>query len=66
MSGASEPVSDEEAAASGATAGQPADPCYHQACDDGSDLDVDLARVLTAALADVAVQVANDPSLVAP
>ena len=59
-----EPVSDAWAAASGATAGLPADPCYHQACDDGSDLDVDVARILTAALADVALQVANDPSLV--
>ena len=64
FSGEVSPVSDAEAAASGATAGLPADPCYHQACDDGSDLDVDLARVLTTALADVALQVANDPSLV--
>lgn len=65
FSGANEPVSDAEASASGATAGQPADPCYHQACDNGSELDVDLARILTTALADTALQIANDPSLVA-
>jgi Zn-dependent M28 family amino/carboxypeptidase len=66
ISGDSELVSDEQAAASGANAGQPADPCYHQPCDDGTAIDTALAAILTSALADVALQVANDPSLVAP
>jgi Zn-dependent M28 family amino/carboxypeptidase len=63
FSGASDPVTQEQAVTSGSTAGRPADPCYHLACDDGSDLDLGLARTLTAALADVAGQLANDPTL---
>jgi Zn-dependent M28 family amino/carboxypeptidase len=39
--------------------GTVADPCYHQACDDGSDLDLELARILTAALGDAAVRLAT-------
>jgi aminopeptidase Y len=62
FSGADELVSVEHAAASGARAGEAADPCYHQPCDDGSVLNVTLARLLTAALAEVAVQLANDAS----
>jgi hypothetical protein len=64
FSGALERVTAEQAAASGATAGRPADACYHQACDDLDDVDVALARLLTAALADVAVRVADDPGLI--
>ena len=66
FSGAIEPVTREEAVASGATAGSPADECYHQGCDDGSMLDLDLGHRLTDALADVAVQLSNDPGLAAP
>jgi Zn-dependent M28 family amino/carboxypeptidase len=63
FSGADEIVTPAQAASADAIAGQPADPCYHQACDDGSALDLELARRLTAALADVAVQLSEDPSL---
>jgi len=63
FSGAVERVDDEQAAASGATPGAPADPCYHQACDELDDVDLALARLLTAALADVTVLVADDPTV---
>ncbi len=63
FSGANEPVTVDQAAASGAIAGRPADPCYHLTCDDLANLDTRLARVLTAALADVAVRLANSPEL---
>ena len=46
FSGALEPVTEDQAAASGATAGRPADPCYHQACDGVENVDLRLARVL--------------------
>jgi len=75
FSGAGEPVSAEQAAASpggatGATgdraiAGRPADACYHQACDDLGNTNLRLARVLAAALADFTVRVANNPELLA-
>ncbi len=63
FSGASDPVSDEQAAASGAVAGRPGDSCYHQPCDDVANANVRLARVLAAGLADFAVRVANNPEL---
>jgi len=63
FSGAAEPVSAEQAAASGAIAGRPADPCYHQACDNLANANVRLARVLAAGLADFTVRVANNPGL---
>lgn len=63
FSGAREPVSQKEAVAPGTTVGLPADACYHLACDDGSKVNLRLARVITAALADVAVQLSNDPTL---
>ncbi len=44
--------------------GTVADPCYHQACDDGTDLDLELARILTAALGDAAVRLASEAGLV--
>ncbi len=62
FSGANEIVTPEQAAASGSTPGLPAAPCYHLACDDGSDVDLVRARILTVALADVALQLANDQS----
>jgi len=64
-SGAGEPVTAEQAAASGATAGRPGDACYHQACDDVANANLALARVLAAGLADFAVRVANNPELLA-
>jgi Zn-dependent M28 family amino/carboxypeptidase len=63
FSGAGEPVAAEQAAASGAAAGQPADACYHQPCDDLANADLPLARLLAASLADVVVRVANNPEL---
>ncbi len=63
FSGANEIVSTDQAAASGSTPGLPAAPCYHLACDDGSDVDLKLARILTAALADVTSQLSSEPSL---
>jgi Zn-dependent M28 family amino/carboxypeptidase len=62
FSGASEAVSPEQAVDPGVAVGLPADPCYHLPCDDGSKLDTELARILTAALADVTVQRAHDPT----
>lgn len=61
--GAVDPVTPEQAATFGARAGLAADPCYHQLCDDVANANVALARVLTAALADVAVRLANNPEL---
>ena len=63
FSGASEAVTPAQATSSGATAGQPADACYHQACDGLENVDLGLARQLTTALADVAVRLANTPEL---
>ena len=62
FSGAREPVTEAQAVAPGMTAGLPADPCYHRSCDDGSHLNLELGRLLAAALADVAVQLSNDPA----
>ena len=63
FSGAADPVTDEQAATSRAVAGRPADPCYHQTCDDLGNADLELARVLSAGLADFTVRVANNPEL---
>lgn len=63
FSGFTDTVTPEQAAASGAQAGRPADGCYHQPCDDLANLDLRLGRILAAGLADFAVQVANDPEL---
>ncbi|HVQ22781.1 MAG TPA: M20/M25/M40 family metallo-hydrolase, partial [Candidatus Saccharimonadia bacterium] len=65
FSGANEPVTSAQASSSGATADQPADACYHQACDGSDNVDLGLARQLTTALADVAVRLANTPELLA-
>ncbi|MET1231812.1 MAG: M20/M25/M40 family metallo-hydrolase [Candidatus Limnocylindrales bacterium] len=65
FSGASEKVDATQAASHDATAGQPADGCYHRPCDDLTNVDLELARVLTAALADVTVRLANTPELLA-
>ena len=63
FSGAGEPVTEAQASASGATAGEPADACYHQPCDDLENADLALARVLAAGLAGFTAQVADDPEL---
>jgi hypothetical protein len=65
FSGHLDAVSPEQAAANGSTTGQPADACYHQSCDDQENLDLGLARVLAASLAEFTVRVANDPDLLA-
>jgi hypothetical protein len=58
-SGATEIVTPETASASGSHAGLPADACYHQVCDDRSNVRLDLARILTIALAETARTVAD-------
>lgn len=65
FSGASDPVTAEQAAASGAIAGRPADACFHQPCDDLENTNLRIARVLAAGLADFTVRVANNPELLA-
>jgi hypothetical protein len=62
-SGASEVLTQQLASAAGSTAGKPADACYHQACDDASNVRLDLGRALTQALADAAVRIAGDGRL---
>lgn len=66
FSGSMDPVTPEQAAGSGVAAGQPADRCYHQPCDDLSNVDLGVGRVLVAGLADFTVQVANSPELLKP
>jgi aminopeptidase S len=63
FSGAGEAVTEAQAATHGATAGRPADACYHRPCDELENVDLGLARLLTAALADVTVRLANTPEL---
>ena len=63
FSGFLDPVSAEQAAASRADEGRPADECYHQPCDDLTNIDLGLARVLAAGLAEFTVEVANNPDL---
>jgi Zn-dependent M28 family amino/carboxypeptidase len=58
-SGATEILTPEQASASGSQAGQPADACYHQVCDDRSNARLDLARILTTALAETVRAVAD-------
>jgi peptidase M28-like protein/PA domain-containing protein len=65
FSGAGESVSPTQAASRGSTAGRPADACYHRACDDLANVDLELARLLAAALADVTVRLANTPEVLA-
>jgi hypothetical protein len=65
FSGAGESVSPEQAAGRGSTAGKPADACYHRDCDDLANVDLELARLLAAALADVTARLANTPELLA-
>jgi Peptidase family M28/PA domain len=65
FSGAGEFVSPTQAASRGSTAGLPADACYHRGCDDLANVDLELARLLAAALADVTARLANTPEVLA-
>jgi aminopeptidase Y len=53
FSGASEPVTAEQAVTSTAVVGRPADACYHLACDDRANVDMDSAVTLAQAVATV-------------
>ncbi|HEY5629802.1 MAG TPA: M20/M25/M40 family metallo-hydrolase [Candidatus Limnocylindrales bacterium] len=64
--GAGDRVTAAEATTQGANAGQPADACYHTRCDTSANVRLPLARLLAAALADAAVRLAEDTSLLAP
>jgi Zn-dependent M28 family amino/carboxypeptidase len=66
FSGGGEAIDAAEAGSRGGTVGQSADGCNHRPCDDLSNVDLALARLLTAALADVTVRLANSPELLAP
>jgi len=61
FSGALEPVTAPQAAASGSTFGLPPDPCYHLVCDGPANVDVDRATTLARALCLVALRLADDP-----
>jgi Zn-dependent M28 family amino/carboxypeptidase len=61
FSGAIAPVTTDQAEASGAAEGEPADACYHQRCDDLDNVDLALARTLTAALAEATVRLTTEP-----
>lgn len=65
FAGANARLTPAEAATHGGVADQPADACYHTACDTSANVRLPLARLLAAALADAAVQLADDPSIVA-
>ena len=65
-SGATEILTPDTAAASGSQAGLPADACYHQACDDRSNVRLDLARILTIALAQSVRTIADAGTIPAP
>jgi Zn-dependent M28 family amino/carboxypeptidase len=58
-SGATEILTPETANASGSQPALAADACYHQACDDRSNVRLDLARILAIALAETARTVAR-------
>jgi Zn-dependent M28 family amino/carboxypeptidase len=64
FSGATERLDAAQAASFGGRPGDPADPCYHQACDGLENVNLPLARLLAAGLADLAVRIAENPVLV--
>lgn len=64
FSGASEQLTAEQAASFGGSEGQTADACYHTACDGSANVNLRLARLLAAVIADAAVRIAEDPALV--
>lgn len=58
FSGATDQLSEEEATAFGATAGEQMDPCYHLPCDDLANVNLDSARILGQALTDAVLRLA--------
>ncbi len=64
FSGASEVLDAAQAATFGGTMGARADTCYHLACDTMDNVNLPLARLLTAGLADLTVRLATTPSLI--
>jgi Zn-dependent M28 family amino/carboxypeptidase len=63
FSGAEVAKTADQAAKWGGTAGQPFDPCYHQACDDVDNLDMAGAETLADGGADVLAHLAEDPNV---
>ncbi|UEM04588.1 M28 family peptidase [Skermanella rosea] len=59
--GAGEIKSEESAARFGGTAGQPFDPCYHQACDDLTNIDAAVLHQMADAAAHAVLTLARDP-----
>ncbi|WP_192499253.1 M28 family peptidase [Skermanella pratensis] len=59
--GAGEIKSEESAARFGGTAGQPYDPCYHQACDDLTNIDATVLHQMADAAAHAVLTLARDP-----
>lgn len=59
FSGGIEPVSEEQAARFGATAGVPADPCSHRSCDTIENVDIGTLEELARAAAHVLVELAE-------
>jgi aminopeptidase S len=59
FSGGIEPVTSEQATAFGATAGEPADPCSHAACDTIDNVDLGTLEEMAEALASVLVSLAG-------
>jgi Zn-dependent M28 family amino/carboxypeptidase len=64
FSGASEVLDQAQAATFGGKAGARADACYHRACDGTDNVNLPLARLLAAGLADLTVQLAITPTLI--
>jgi Zn-dependent M28 family amino/carboxypeptidase len=62
FTGAGEPKSQQDQEAFGGTAGQPADPCYHQRCDDLGNLDLTVLDQMADAAAHAVVTFAGDPT----
>ena len=58
FSGGFEPVTDAQAEAFGARAGEPADPCSHRACDTIDNVDADTLEAMTQIIARVLVELA--------
>lgn len=61
FTGAGEPKSQQDQEAFGGTAGQPADPCYHQRCDNLGNLDLTVLDQMADAAAHAVASFARDP-----
>jgi Zn-dependent M28 family amino/carboxypeptidase len=57
---------DAQAAAYGGTAGQPYDPCYHQACDTEANINDTALETHSDAVAQAVFTIANHPELITP